>query len=211
MGEFLLLLGSYLMGSIPTGHLIVKKMKGVDIRNIGSRSTGATNVNRILGRDWGRAVMIIDILKGFLVAILSLLSGFNLWIIGMAILLVVVGHTFPIFIRFKGGKGVATFLGILISLLIFCFVEFPHPWTYGALLGIIVLWLIVHKSRRMMGLSSLFLMPLIILYFAGLTILVEFSLTITIFMTLTSLLVVYNHRENWRRLWRGKESKTDLI
>jgi len=211
MGEFLLLLGSYLIGSIPTGHLIVKKMKGVDIRNIGSHSTGATNVNRILGKNWGRAVMIIDVLKGFLIAILSLLSGFNLWIVGMAILLVVVGHTFPVFIKFKGGKGVATFLGILISLLIFCFVEFPHPWTYGAMVIVVISWIIVHKSRKMMGLSSLFLMPLIIFYFAGLTIFVNFSLTLTIVMTIICLFIVYNHRENWRRLWRGKESKTDLI
>jgi len=212
--EFFVILGAYLLGSVPTGHLIVKKIKGIDIRNTGSGSTGATNVNRQLGRDWGRAVLILDALKGFLVATFVLIFfRFNLWVAGLAIFFVVLGHVYPVFLKFRGGKGVATFVGVLIPILVLCLGGFPHPWTYGAIAGVVMGWVIVYKLRKQMGLSSLFLMALVILYFGGLTAFTEFSAysTLTIFITLLALFIIYNHRENWRRLWRSQEPKTDLI
>jgi glycerol-3-phosphate acyltransferase PlsY len=211
---FLVILAAYLLGSVPTGHIIVRKIKGIDIRETGSGSTGATNVNRQLGRDWGRAVLVLGALKGFLVAAFVLIFfRFDLWIAGLAIFLVVLGHVYPVFLKFRGGKGVATFLGVLIPILVICLGGFPHPWTYGAIAGVVISWVIVHKIRKQMGLSSLFLMALVILYFGGLTAFTDFSayFTLTIFITILALFIIYKHRENWQRLLKGQEPKTDLI
>jgi glycerol-3-phosphate acyltransferase PlsY len=213
LSEIFLILGAYLLGSIPFGHLITKKLKGIDVRKVGSGSTGATNINRVLGKNWGLAVLIMDVLKGFIVASIALIFGFNLLASGLAIFSVVLGHTYSVFIRFKGGKGVATFLGTLIPILIFCLIQFPHLWTYLGLIAVITGWIIVHKLKKRMGLSSLFLMPLLILYFSGLSAFTNFSsfFTLVIFIVLVALLVIYNHRENWKRLWRREEPETDLL
>jgi glycerol-3-phosphate acyltransferase PlsY len=228
----LLLLGAYLVGAIPFGYIIVKKIKGIDIRTIGSGKTGATNVNRELGRTWGIITIILDTLKGFVVGAFALFYfGTIPWVVGLSLFLVIVGHTFSIFLaflspprlengrkvtllmRFKGGSGVASFIGFVLPLLVICFGKFIHPWTYGALVVVVIGWLIVHKTRKQMGLSSLFLMALIILYFGGLTKLTQFSYyaPLTGFITLTALFIMWNHRENWIRIQRGEEPPTDLI
>lgn len=211
----LLLIGAYLLGSIPFGYIVVKKMKGIDIRTTGSRVIGATNVERQLGKWWGRIVLLLDVLKGFFIAALALIFfKHEPWVTAFAFSFVVLGHVFPVFLNFRGGKGVATFLGALLPLVIFCLGEFPHFWTYGGLLGVIVAWLIVHKSRKIMGLSSLFLMALLIVYFGVLTLLTSFSLYyshLTFFIAALALFIIYNHRENWRTLQKGQGSQTNLI
>lgn len=210
----LLLLSAYLIGSIPSGYLIVKKLKGIDVRTTGSGVIGATNVSRVLGKGWGRTVLVLDFFKGFVVATLALIFfRSNPWIVAFAISFVVLGHIYPVFLKFRGGKGVATFLGVVMPILIICFGEFPHPWTYGAILLVAAIWLVVHKSKKKMGLSNLFLMALIILYFGGLTIFTGFSAYFHLTLTITTiaLFITYKHRENWIRLWRKKEPDTDLL
>ncbi len=210
----MMLVSAYLIGSISPGYRVVKKLKNIDIRTTGSGATGATNVNRQLGKTWGRIILILDLLKGFLVTTLALIFfRHNPWIVGSAISLVVLGHAYPVFLKFKGGKGVATFLGVLLPVLVLCFEEFPHPWTYGAILGVTACWLTVHKLRKKMGLSSLFLMSLIIIYFGGLTIFTGFSVYsyLTLVITAIALFIMYKHRENWIRLWKRQEPETDLL
>lgn len=203
--QVLLLLGSYLVGSIPVGYLIVKKKKGIDIRTKGSGVTGATNVSRELGKTWGRIVALIDGLKGFVVSAVSIFFFWDdLWIVGLTILIVVSGHVFPVWLKFKGGKGVATFVGSLLPILVFYFASFHHPWTYAGFAAVLIGFIIVHKLRRMMGLSSISLMVMIILYFFGVS-LYTYLIAFTILITLTALFVIFNHRENLVRIWGGKE------
>ena len=112
------LIGSYLVGSFPTGYLLVKRLKRVDVRSVGSGNVGATNVTRVAGAWAGRAVFLMDVAKG-LIAVLGLAP----WLVhpvsptaqlacGLA---AVVGHAFPVFLKFQGGKGVATTIGVLIG------------------------------------------------------------------------------------------------
>ncbi len=212
--EIILLIGSYLLGSVPFGHLMVKKKKGINICQIGSGSDGATAIARELGKEYGRIVLLLDIFKGFLVTALAFIFfRYNLWIVGLAIAAVVAGHVRSIFLGFKGGKGVATFIGVVISLLPFCFTQFHHPWTYAGILMVLAGWLTVHKIRRQMGLSSLLLMGLLILYFGLLALFTDFSDYIILvgFIAAIAIFIFYNHRGNWRRIKQGKEPTTDLI
>ena len=203
--QVLLLLGSYLVGSIPVGYLIVREKKGIDIRTKGSGVTGATNVSRELGNTWGRIVAILDGLKGFLASAVAIFFFWSdLWIVGLTILVVVSGHVFPVWLKFKGGKGVATFIGSLLPVLVFYFASFHHPWTYTGFAVILIGFIVVHKLRRMMGLSSISLMVLIILYFFGVSLYSQLFI-FTIFIVLTALFIIYNHRENLVRIWNGKE------
>ena len=214
ISQALMLLGSYLVGSISFGYIVVEIKKGIDIRTKGSKSTGATNVTRELGKTWGKIVMILDGLKGFCISATAIfLFWNNYWIIGLAILLVDVGHVFPIFIKFKGGKGVATFIGALFPLIVFCLLSFTDPWTYIGLAMVIIGWLIIKKIRKIMSLSSIGLMTLLILYFGGLILFTSFSshYPIAICVIITSLFVIFNHRENIERLWDRKEPTSDLI
>ena len=115
----LLIISSYLIGSIPTGFLIVKFKKNIDIRTVGSGSTGATNVKRVLGKNWFFIVMILDALKGFVpVFVASKLFG-HLHFGSVAVLCaigVILGHSKPVFLQFKGGKSVASGVGTIFAL-----------------------------------------------------------------------------------------------
>jgi glycerol-3-phosphate acyltransferase PlsY len=211
--HILLLFFIYLIGSVPMGYLVVRIRKGIDIRTVGSGAIGATNVSRELGRTWGIIVAILDIVKGLLAGSIAIFffEGI-LWEMGLAVFLVVLGHVYPAFIRFKGGKGVATFAGSLLPFLALCLFEFPHPWTYAGFVGVIGSWFLLHKLLKRMGLSSILLMGLIIVYFGGLLLFTGFTayFTVTVFIMVTAIFVVVNHRGNIVRLWNGKEPKTDL-
>jgi len=116
-----ILLGVYLIGAIPFGLIFVKLIKGVDIREHGSGNIGATNVMRVIGPVWGSIVFILDVLKGFLPTffIAKYLTNnpkIDSWIVVLVGIVAVLGHTFSVFLKFKGGKGVATSLGVIIGL-----------------------------------------------------------------------------------------------
>ena len=190
----------YLLGSIPSGFL-VGKCRGIDIRQHGSGNIGATNVVRTLGRNWGGLVFFLDVLKG-IVAVqlamrglacatsacplpadqLGILAGFGCFL----------GHCFPVWLGFKGGKGVATGAGILIGL---------TPWT--AILGLTI-WVIVYYSSRYVSLASIVAavsLPIIVWALQRQTNAV-FWFTLVI-----SALAIWRHRTNIQRLLAGTESR----
>jgi len=123
MSEFLLIILAYLIGSIPTSVWISRYFFGVEIRDYGSGNAGATNTYRILGSRWGTFVMIVDVLKGVIAASLFLLISYYKYdelerinfMVGLG-LAAVLGHIFPVFADFKGGKGVATLFGMIIAI-----------------------------------------------------------------------------------------------
>lgn len=153
MINILLILASYLLGAVPFG-LLIGKIVGIDVREKGSKNIGATNVNRLLGKKFGLMTLICDCLKGYLpMAIGSLVSGGNETVVLACGVAAVVGHMFPVYLGFKGGKGVATGLGvflylsplaILFSLVVFVLTVAVSGFvSAGSLLssGLIVLWL----------------------------------------------------------------------
>lgn len=189
---------AYLLGSIPTGYLIVKKLKGIDIRKTGSGSTGATNVKRILGTKWFFTVMILDALKGAL-AVLIALKYYNFVVIEqlygltpvLAALFVILGHSKSVFLKFTGGKSVATGVGTILAL---C-------WPVGLIIAAI--WGAVTYISKYVSLGSIIaisMAPFLMLIFDQSTYYIWFA-------ALGALYVIYMHRENIKRLKQGTESK----
>lgn len=187
----ILLLCAYCIGSIPTGLLLAKALGGVDIRTKGSGNIGATNVYRTLGRKIGLLTLVGDCLKGLLPVLaakaLQLPVG---WIalIGIAAFL---GHIFPIFLRFKGGKGVATALGVFLAI------------SPLAVLGALVIFIVVLVSRKYVSLASIAaaaVMPV-------LTTLIYRNATVVAMSLVISVIVILKHHENIARLRNGTESK----
>ena len=166
---FICILLSYLIGSIPFG-LLLSKHSGIDIRNQGSKNIGATNVTRLLGKKMGALTLLCDVLKGFLPMFLTahVVKGTPAahWVVAMSGAASILGHMFPVYLKFKGGKGVATALGAFLYLeplaVIGCLVVFVATVYFtgfvslGSLLGSasILLWLImVHTSYWKLGLA----------------------------------------------------------
>jgi len=201
---------SYLIGSIPVGYIIVRKKTGKDVRTFGSGVTGSTNVSRICGRRWGIITAIADFLKGFLptaTAISVLGMDFITGLVGVA---AVIGHNYPVFIpppRFKGGKGVATTAGFIVPVLLLILFKYPYPWIYGMAIGILLSWIAIIKWFKRMSAASIFLVSSLLVFFGLVVIFTRSSFSPYLFfeITFTIGLVLWNHRENWRRLYRGKE------
>ena len=187
----ILLLCAYCIGSIPTGLLLAKAFGGVDIRTKGSGNIGATNVYRTLGRKIGLLTLVGDCLKGLLPVLAAKALQLPVaWIalIGIAAFL---GHIFPIFLRFKGGKGVATALGVFLA---------TSPL---AVLGALVVFIVVLVSRKYVSLASISaaaVMPV-------LTTLIYRDATIVAMSLVISVIVILKHHENIARLRNGTESK----
>ncbi|MDP8263880.1 MAG: glycerol-3-phosphate 1-O-acyltransferase PlsY [Candidatus Aceula lacicola] len=193
---------SYLLGSIPTAYIAGKFYKGIDIREHGSRNVGATNVFRVLGKVPGTIVLVIDILKGVLaVALVSSFLGLesNIFYIlfGMAS---VCGHNWTVFLNFKGGKGVATSLGVLIGLTI-------KIISIRAVLALAVLiWAGVFIGFGYVSLASIvsvIFLPLLMLVFTH-------SFELVVLGVVFCVFVVIRHRPNIQRLLDGKESKVKM-
>jgi glycerol-3-phosphate acyltransferase PlsY len=140
---FLLFLFGYLLGSIPSGY-IISKAKGVDIRTVGSGNIGGTNVSRTFGLKWGVIVGILDVLKGIIPAYLATRFLTLEWQIALIAVAPVLGHIFPVWLKFKGGKGVATAVGALFVLL-----------KLKYLLILLLIWLLVLIILRVMSVASL--------------------------------------------------------
>jgi glycerol-3-phosphate acyltransferase PlsY len=191
LSNSILLLCAYCIGSIPTGLLLAKAFGGVDIRTQGSGNIGATNVYRTLGRKVGILTLVGDSLKGLLPVLAA--KALHLpceWIalIGIAAFL---GHIFPVFLRFKGGKGVATALGVFLA---------TAPL---AVLGALCVFITVLVSWRYVSLASLTaaaVMPLLITLIYRSPIFVAMSIVI-------SVTVILKHLENIKRLKSGTENK----
>ncbi len=113
--QIIFIIGTYLVAAIPFGVVVSRVFSGVDVRGQGSGNTGATNVARLMGKKWGFTVLVMDALKGFVVVSLAKHVG-DVWFCNFIAVLAVLAHCYPIYLRFKGGKGVATALGVLAAL-----------------------------------------------------------------------------------------------
>ena len=194
---------SYLLGSIPFGIIISKLWKGIDIREYGSKNLGATNVYRVIGPIPALIVLLLDISKGLIATLLisrividqSLFNHTSLMII--AGLVVILGHIFPIFAFFKGGKGVATGLGVLISL------------TPLELVLALLLFLIIVAITRYVSLGSLSsaLVILLALIFEKYYLHRPVADELLIAVLVLNIFIFYTHRSNMKRLLNGTENK----
>lgn len=191
MTFFCLIILSYFFGAIPSGVWIGKIFKNIDVRDYGSKNSGATNSYRILGAKLGIAVLIIDVLKGFIP--LYIASKFNLKYNDLVILglVAILAHTFSCFISFKGGKGVATSLGVFL---------FLAPVITLILLVIFILVVYFTKYISLGSITAAFLLPIFTFFTHRDTYLFTLSVVIAIF-------VIYRHKTNISRLLSGTENK----
>lgn len=191
----IIILIAYLLGSIPTGYLIVKAFKGIDIRQIGSGSTGATNVKRVMGTKWFFIVMLLDALKGAL-AVLIAVKYFNfINYIGLTPVLAaaaaILGHSKSVFLKFTGGKSVATGVGTILAL---CF-----P------VGICIagIWALITYFSKYVSLGSIIaiaLAPVLMTAF-------DQNIYYIWFAAFGAIFVILMHKENIKRLLAGTENK----
>lgn len=194
---------AYLIGSINFSIIISKRIAGFDVREKGSGNAGTTNMLRSVGKEAALLTLICDILKGVVAIVIAIIIG-AIWseldqalLVQIAALLVVIGHTFPILFQFKGGKGVATSLGVLLMV----------NWKIGLICLVFALVLIV--LTRMVSLGSVgaaILYPILVLF-------IDTNYTVSegsgyfVFSILLALLVAFNHRTNIKRILEGKENK----
>ncbi|MBQ9657837.1 MAG: glycerol-3-phosphate 1-O-acyltransferase PlsY [Clostridia bacterium] len=194
---------AYLIGSVNFSIIISKKMAGFDVREKGSGNAGSTNMLRSVGKKAAAITLICDILKGVVAILIAILVGKmvqdldNSLLVQIAALLVVVGHTFPIFFQFKGGKGVATSLGVLLMV----------NWKIGLIC--LTFALVLMALTRIVSLGSVgaaVLYPILVLF-------IHTNYTVSsgsgyfVFSLLLAILVAFNHRANIKRMLEGKENK----
>ena len=205
MAYFILFLGiftSYLIGSIPCAYISGRLVKGIDIRRFGSGNVGAANTFRVVGKIPGLIVLAIDIFKGF-ICVTYIASFFMFFspvsrpelyrvIVGLS---VIAGHNWPVFLKFKGGKGVAAGAGVVMGLA-------PKIFSLGFLV-----WVIIFSMTGYVSLSSIIASISIPLF----TRLFNEPNEIVIFMSILSLMIVYRHRPNIKRLLKGEEKKIKLF
>jgi glycerol-3-phosphate acyltransferase PlsY len=192
MNPWVLCAAAYVAGSIPFG-MLVARAKGIDLRQVGSGNIGATNVARAMGKGWAIAVLVADAAKGFVPVWLSLRFGLPAWAIAAAGGAAIIGHMFTVFLRGRGGKGVATSLGVALAL---------SPLS--ALIGFGA-YVVVFATTRLSSLGSL----VGIWTFAVLFLLREQAARPVMGLALGAVsLVTLRHRENIARLVRGEEKRT---
>ena len=195
MTLFLLILGAYLIGAIPTGVILTRLVGGEDIRSAGSGNIGATNVYRVAGRKLGVITLVGDCLKG-VIPLLIAQQGFNLTEGGIALvaLAAFIGHCYPVYLGFKGGKGVATALGIFLVL---------SPLSVLCLLVVFALILWKWRYISLASISAAATVPLLIILF-------ESSFALFVATLVIAIIVIWKHRANIERLRSGTESKFNL-
>lgn len=204
MKELVLIIISYLIGSIPTALLISKRFFGIDIRDYGSGNMGATNTFRVLGSRYGTMVMVFDILKGMAAVMLynflpyylsHELDRTNLMLgLGLA---AVAGHIFPIFAGFKGGKGVATLLGMVLAI---------QPVIAVSCIGIFALVLYLTRYVSLSSILAAIALPVCVLWIWN-----EDEMLYRGFALVVALLVVLTHQKNIGRILRGVESRIPIL
>lgn len=185
---------AYLIGSIPTGYLIVKAKTGQDIRTIGSGSTGATNVKRVLGKKWFFTVMILDAIKGMVPVLIAkyLTFGDSLGLVAVvSAVMVIIGHSKPLFLGFKGGKSVASGIGTIYAL----------NFYVGLILTVV--WSIITYFTKYVSVGSIIALICapFLMYF------LKNPIGYTVYAAIAAIYIVYLHRENIKRLLKGTENK----
>ena len=189
------ILAAYLIGSIPTGYIIVKLFTGQDIRTIGSGSTGATNVKRVMGKKWFFTIMLLDALKGAIPVILAKIFAATFVSIGLIPVIcaisVLLGHSKSVFLKFSGGKSVASGIGTILAL----------NWYVGIIVAIV--WSIVTYISKYVSLGSIIAISLspVIMY------LCNEPVAYISYCIIGAIYIIYLHRENISRLVKGEENK----
>lgn len=204
MNELLLVILAYLIGSIPTSVWVSRHFFDIDIRDYGSGNAGATNTYRVLGPKWGTFVMLMDMLKGIIAVKLALLlpeyAGSEVLLQNLQTVLglaAVVGHIFPIWAEFRGGKGVATLFGLVLGI---------SPWTALSCVGIFMLVLYLTRFVSLSSILASIAFPVFILVIFN----VENPLY-RIFAIAVALLVLLTHQKNISRMLKGCESKVPIF
>jgi len=188
--ELLLIVSAYLLGSVPSGY-VLGKLAGVDVRKAGSGNVGATNVARVVGKRQGIMTLLFDVAKGFLPVLFAQSMHLDSSIVALTGVAAFVGHLYPIFLRFKGGKGVATALGVFVAV---------------APLGTMILFVVfaaVFAASRIVSLSSMVA--------AACAPVVLWSLSYTtsavVMSSFIAVMIVWRHRGNIKRLLAGTEPR----
>ena len=192
---FAVIFGAYLIGSIPTGYIIVKLATGQDIRTIGSGSTGATNVKRVMGKKWFFITLLLDAFKGALPVGLAYLLCKNFTDIGLlpvlAAVAVILGHSKSVFLKFTGGKSVASGVGTILAL---------NIWV-----GLIIaaIWGIITYTSKYVSLGSIIALAIspVLMY------LFKQPPAYVVYCALGAVYIIWLHRSNIRRLLKGEENK----
>lgn len=195
---------AYAIGSINFSVLISKNIAGFDVREKGSGNAGSTNVLRAVGIKAAVITLICDILKGIVAILIAVLIG-NIvgntdraLLVQIAGILVVIGHTFPIFFQFKGGKGVATSLGVLLI----------TNWKIGLICLIFALVIIIITKMVSMGsMGAAILFPVLTIFIGDSFIVPATGFKYLIFSIILAVFVIFNHRENIKRIMNGTENK----
>jgi glycerol-3-phosphate acyltransferase PlsY len=204
MNELLLVMLAYMIGSVPTAVWISRSQFNIDIRDYGSGNAGATNTFRVLGAKWGTTVMLIDMLKGLLAVKLALLLPYYVqndfartnFQIGLG-LAAVLGHIFPVWAEFRGGKGVATLFGLILAI---------SPWTALGCVGIFLLVLFLTRFVSLSSILASLAFPIFIIIIFNVD-----NEAYRIFAVAVALLVILTHQKNITRLLRGSESKAPIF
>jgi len=206
MKELILIILAYLIGSIPSALIISRKFFGVDIRDYGSGNMGATNTFRVLGSKYGTIVMILDILKGAIaVALYNFLPYYyssdaelqrTNFMIGLG-LSAVVGHIFPIWANFKGGKGVATLFGMILAV---------QPVVAISCVGVFLVVLYLTRYVSLTSILAALFLPISVLWIWN-----EHEVLYRIFALLVAGLVILTHQKNIGRILRGVESRVPIL
>jgi glycerol-3-phosphate acyltransferase PlsY len=193
MAALFMFLFAYLLGSVPTGFL-VGFISGIDVRKAGSGNVGATNVARVVGKREGFLTLLGDVAKGFIPTFLSLQLGFSEAITSLVGLGAFLGHLYPLFLRFQGGKGVATALGIFLAL---------TPMAAALLVFVFALIAVVSRVVSLASIVAAGITPVALWLFAYPTSVIGLGL-------LVGFLVIFRHRENIERLTSGAEPRFNL-
>jgi len=204
MNEILIIILAYLLGSIPTSLIVSKTQFNIDIRDYGSGNAGATNTFRVLGSKWGSIVMLFDVLKGFFAVKLAYLLPYYTinefertnFQIGLG-LAAVLGHIFPIWAEFRGGKGVATLFGLIIAI---------SPWTSLGCIGVFLMVLFLTRFVSLSSILASLAFPIFILVIFNVD-----NTAYRIFAIAVSLLVIMTHQKNIGRMLSGSENKVPIF
>lgn len=184
---------SYFIGAIPSGVIIGKKFKNIDIREHGSKNSGATNAYRVLGAKLGITVFVMDVLKGIIpiyLGILFNLEPHRLVYLGVA---AIIGHTFSPYLKFKGGKGVATSLGVFLILV---------PKTILFVFAVFAIIVYFSKYISLGSITAAFLFPFVNYFFYR-----NDKIEVTVLGALVATYIIYKHKSNIARLLKGEENK----
>jgi acyl phosphate:glycerol-3-phosphate acyltransferase len=188
--EILIIVFAYLLGSVPTGY-ILGSWAGIDVRKAGSGNIGATNVARVIGKRQGILTLIADVAKGFVPVFLASHLGPSSGLIALTGVAAFLGHLYPVFLKFRGGKGVSTALGVFLGV---------APWATAVLAVIFTVAMLTSRTVSLSAMIAAAAAPIALWWFSYPAVFVAMSVVL-------ALLIIWRHRANIRRLLAGTEPK----